>query len=372
MVAASLTFFIGEADATTFLPRDDNAVAALDARTGERRWAYFPERLSDGSVELYPDRVFVHGYIDTQPRGNFEIGLDPASGKLLDSSTPGSPPLSGSLPPGEVRLENGWHLVDFDPGNDQDLVFADDKGNVTWTLATGQYPGAVRAWKNIALFKSSYLDEDMLYAYEAGSSAPLWTFRPDSVVSVPASVAGYFRVIGDDIYYSANEYVLELDPASGAVKRHWDLAALTGVPFEADSFDAPQFYSGGYRRATFSADNDTLAVGYERRLLALDRPSGDLLWHTDPGAFPHDPYPAVHGDLLVTIAGEQLAGPRPPETVQVTALDPGGCSISAGSAGSARGWGFAALFGAVFAVARRLRRQPTSPRRAQLAWSPGR
>jgi outer membrane protein assembly factor BamB len=350
-IAASLTFLTAPASALSVSPRDDNAVVALDARTGERLWAYFPERLSEGHTDLYSDTVLLKGYINTDPQGDFEIGIDPASGELNGASRPSSPPLSSSRSPDEVRLENGWHLSNFKLGYDQDLVFVDDKDSVTWTLATDDYPGAVQAWKNIVIFEAGHAEEDTLYAFEAGSSAPLWTFNPTVVVSLPEPEGFYVRVLGDAIYVSAREHLLELDPATGSVKRQWDLAALTGLPFGTGFFEDEQLYSGLYASATLSADNDTLAVGYERRLIALDRTSGDLLWHADPGSYPYRPYPVVQGDRMVAIAGEGLAGPRPAEPPEVTALDPGGCSFSPSSArGSGSPWAVAALFGALLAI----------------------
>lgn len=51
LCASAIVSQAADAAATSFEMNDDNAVVALDARTGERRWAYYPERLTQATCE---------------------------------------------------------------------------------------------------------------------------------------------------------------------------------------------------------------------------------------------------------------------------------------------------------------------------------
>ncbi len=365
MLCASAILASAADAAASFVPRDDLAIVALDTRTGERHWAHFPETLSQGTCELYPDLLVVNGWAmnpSTFDEKEFVLALDPATGMPSEGS-PGTAPLARSstfyVP--EVRLANGWRL-DLDPGNDKQLDFVDDKGAVAWTITPmpEMYPHQVDAWNDTVFFAQEYLAEEAtVYAYEAGASAPSWTFDPNTIVGTTATRT-VLRVLGDDLYVGLHEHVFQLDPASGAVERQWNLSTLTGVPFDRE-LEKPFFFGGAIEAGTFAGDALTLVIGFEGRVVAIDRQSGDLLWHEDPGSFPSFPYPLVHEGTLILTAGESLAGPRPPPP-PVPQLDPGsGCALSAGAEGA--GGSAAALVLALLLGARRRtfgRRRPWS------------
>ncbi|XYH94817.1 hypothetical protein ACMHYB_44410 [Sorangium sp. So ce1128] len=344
-----------DATATSFEINDDNAVVALDARTGERRWTYYPEKLTQATCELFPGHLVVNGTIETAtPMQTFTRDLDPATGVPVARATPSGAPLARSATFGsEVRLANGWTL-DFDEGNDQELTFLDDQGSVAWTIQTSGYPEHVRAWQDTVLWELSFPEETVLYAHEAGASAPSWAFDPKALVTVTdwPSDRLHFEVLGDDLYVGLHEHLFQLDPATGAVARQWDLSALSSVPFVSEHLDDSCFFHGGLEMGTIAADADTLVIGFESRLLALDRLRGDLLWHADPDGFIGQPFPLLHDGLLVVTAGEQLAGPRPapPPEPPPPQLDPVGCSAGAQPGGSADG--LVVLLGALFAASR--------------------
>jgi outer membrane protein assembly factor BamB len=337
MLCASAILASAEASATSFIPRDDLALVALDARTAERRWAHFPEALSEATCELHPDLLVVNGWAmnpSTFTEKKFVLALDPATGAPREGS-PGATPLARSstfyVP--EVRLANGWRL-DLDPGYDKQLDFVDDMGAVAWTITPmpEMYPHQVDAWKNTVFFAEEYLADDAtVYAYEAGAIAPSWTFDPNAIVGTTATRT-VLRVLGDDLYVGLHEHIFQLDPASGAVERQWNLSTLTGLPFEGD-LGKPSFFRGGIEAGTFAGDALTLVIGFENRVVAIDRKSGDLLWHEDPGSFPSFPYPLVHEGTLILTAGEPLAGPRPPPP-PAPQLNPGGCALSGGAEGA--------------------------------------
>ena len=93
------------------------------------------------------------------------------------------------------------------------------------------------------------------------------------------------------------------------MRRKLNLVELTGLPFDG------AFFGGGYDIATFAADQSTLVVAYEKRLTALDRAFGGLLWSADPGSFPHDPFPVLDdGTLFFTAAVARTPKTSPAES----------------------------------------------------------
>lgn len=352
-----------DASALSFGPRNDLAIVALDTATGERRWTHYPEKLSEAVCELYPELLVVTGNFvsEEEPAMDITFSLDPATGEARSEEAPGTPPLarSGTFHIGEVELQNGWRLdPGFSSGNDMKLDFIDAQGSVVWSIDTGAYPDEVAAWGNTAFYAFGYLSDDAtIYAYQAGTSAPSFTFDPNTAANTPKKLTRpYIEVFGDDLFVGAQEHLFQLDAATGAVERHWDLVSLTGVPFE-DAENA--FFRGGLNLGTLSADSKTVVVGFEGRLIALDRGTGDLLWHRDPDTLPFQPFPLVHGDLVVVTGGELLAGPRhePEPGPEMTAN--GGCSVGATPFDASAG--VAAVAGALFALAQR-RRRGASPR----------
>jgi outer membrane protein assembly factor BamB len=187
----------------------------------------------------------------------------------------------------------------------------------------------VDSWRNTILWATSYLaDDGVVHAHSAGAAAEAWTFDVNtrlSWLSEPLT-RPYFRVIDDDLYVGAEQHVFRLDPADGSVLAQWDLAALAGLPWEAGS-DSPCFFSGGLNLGTFSRDESTLVVGFERRIIAMDRASGALLWHSDPGSYPHPQHPVVaSGTVYLLTRGDPAAA-----QVRDDAASGCDCGVGAGS-----------------------------------------
>jgi len=361
LCASAIVAFAAEAAATTFVPQDDLAIVALDARTAERRWAHFPAQLSQGTSALYPDLLVVNGWARsraTSEETEFVLALDPATGAPREASPPASPPLarSSEYHDRELRLANGWRST-FDPGYEQKIVFVDEQGAVVWTITPPvpeMYPSRVATWNNTVVFTSEYTETGKVYAYEAGASEPSFTVDPNTALYTTGKRIG-LRVVGDDLLVGLHQHVFQLDPANGAVRRLWNLSTLTGVPFQGE-VDEPAFFKGGIEIGHFAGDDQTIVVGFEGRVVALDRLSGELLWHEDPGTFPSDPYPLVHEGTVLLTAGEPLAGPRPAAPTPPTPpqVNPGsGCALARGEEGAGGG---AAALGIALLLARLRRR----------------
>jgi MYXO-CTERM domain-containing protein len=139
-------------------------------------------------------------------------------------------------------------------------------------------------------------------AHVALSPTEAWQFDVNAtVVSSELLTRPYLRVIGDELYVGAHEHIFEVDPLDGSLKRQWDLVALTGLAWEVE-FEQPGFFSGGLDIGTFSRDAETLIIGFERRIVALDRVDGALLWHTDPGTFPGRQHPLNHSGIVYVLS----------------------------------------------------------------------
>ncbi|HRI72116.1 MAG TPA: hypothetical protein PK156_48115 [Polyangium sp.] len=241
--------FSPDAHATSFAARYDFAVVALDARSGEHVWTHYPDKLSQAKTELYAGYLLVHGdvYTDTSS-SEFTDGLNPLTGERMDPPATLGTPLAVSDTYGqpEVILDNGWKLS-FDPGNDQTLKFLDAQGQTAWTIPTTGYPEIVTSWHDTVFWEMSFPKETIVYAYEAGATMPKWTFDPRTLVTVTDVPEDrlHFKVSGDDFYVGLHQHLFLLDPATGMLKKQWDLAALTGVPFVANDFATEAFSTAG-------------------------------------------------------------------------------------------------------------------------------
>lgn len=321
---------VSTAHATSFLPRSDFAVVSLDARSGEHQWTYYPEKLSSATSELYTDYLLVNGRIDTDTSSSmFSVGLDPATGMVKDAPAALGNPLAVSDTRAQptIQLDNGWKLS-FDPGNSETLDFFDAQGNKTWTIQPNGFPEIVASWHNTVFYELSFPKETIVYAYEAGAMQPKWTFDPRTLVTVTEEPVDrmHLKVSGDDFYVGLHQFLFLLDPATGMVKKQWDLAQLTGVPFITyDSGEA--FFHGGIEMASISINQETIVLGFEGQIVALDRPSGDFLWNAASHTVPYSPFPLLHDQQLIFMAHENLAGPRPAEPPP-TPIQPSGCSFT--------------------------------------------
>jgi outer membrane protein assembly factor BamB len=351
---------VSTAHATSFVPRDDFAVVSFDARSGEYQWTHYPEKLSSATTELYSDYLILNGRIDTvSPSGSFSIGLDPATGKVIEEPASLGNPLavSDTFASPAVQLDNGWKLS-FDPGNSDTLDFFDAQGNKVWTILPNGYPEIVTSWHDTVFYEMSYPQETVVYAYEAGTMLPKWTFDPRTLVTLtePPVDRLHFKVSGDDFFVGLHQHLFLLDPATGMVKKQWDLAQLTGVPFISFEAAGEAFFHGGLEMATISINQETIVLGFEGQIVALDRPSGDFLWKADSHTVPYSPLPLLHDQQLIFMAHENLAGPRPAPPPP-TPIQPSGCSFVSPADQSGGYWSTVFLGLGFVGLARRWRRR---------------
>jgi len=349
------------ANATSFVPRDDFAIVSFDARSGEHQWTYYPEKLSRATSELYSGYLLVNGEVDTvSPSTTFVVGLDPATGQVKEEPASLGNPLAVSdtwaQPP--IQLDNGWKLS-FDPGNSETLEFIDAQGNKTWTIQPNGFPELIASWHDTVFYELSFPQETVVYAYEAGAMQPKWTFDPRTLVTVTEQPVDrmHFKVSGDDFYVGLHQHLFLLDPATGMVKKQWDLAQLTGVPFISLEAAGEAFFHGGLEMASVSINQETIVLGFEGQIVALDRPSGDFLWNANSHTVPYSPFPLLHDQQLIFMAHENLAGARPAPPPP-TPIQPSGCAFVS-SADQSDGYWSGVFLGLGLVVLARLRRRKT-------------
>ena len=289
-------------DATTYAPKTDNSLAAIDIRTGKLLWTHKPAQLSDAHFEVYRGAVVAFPHYEGTARTN-PIALTRAGKLARAQRVPRGAPLAKSAvhwPPPAVALANGWRLAGYSPGNTKTLRFVDRAGKAKWQIATGGYPHQVRSWRNIVFYAFSYLsDEGVLYAYKAGKNRPAWKFDINKVVTGrkrPLTRMS-LEVLGDVVYAEANEHVFAIAPATGKLLWHRDLASDLGLRFE------PDFFGGALNLAVFARAGDVLLISFENRVVALDTKRNKYLWHLFPDTFPHTPYPAAHDGVVYLTLG---------------------------------------------------------------------
>ena len=362
-------------------PKTDNAIAAWQASTGATLWLHAPQRLSQALLELYRARLVVHLDGELGER----IDLDPKNGSPLSPPEgPATAPLAKShaFDQWSVVLANGWRLANFSPGTSQVLSFEDSSGRSTWKLATNTYPESVAAYGDSVFWSRGSADGDgIVHAVKAGAARETWRFDANGAVSARAQplTSPRFAIVEGQLFVQAREHLFIVDPGTGSLIQHLDLAKLSGVPWQARRSEAA-LYGGGLSAASLVQDARTIVVAYERRVIALDAASRKLLWHRDPGCFPSLPLPILHDGTLYLTAASSTDGPKPaapsgattsntpapasPATAPAPPLQPWGpsgasaprarssCACSASSEGSALSSLSAVLF-ALLKLARR-------------------
>lgn len=306
---------------STFKRKTDNEIVALDLRTGKLLWSYRPAHLSDAHFEAHRGGIVAFPHYDRAKRSG-AIYLDPRTGRRRRAfSVRGTPRARSAtfhpLPP--VALVNGWTLSGFRPGYSKQLRFVDRRGKTTWTLRTPGYPHRVASWGNLVFWAYSYLSKDgVLHAYRAGKAKPAWTVDLNSLL--PAGprprfhgrIRAYplrrmiFQVIGNTLYVNANEHVFALEPSTGKLMWHRNVARDLGLRYWPDMF------GGALNLAVFAESAGVLVVAFEKRVVAIDLARNKYLWHLDPDTFPHCPFPIIADNRVILTAGKKRALTRLP------------------------------------------------------------
>jgi outer membrane protein assembly factor BamB len=105
------------------------------------------------------------------------------------------------------------------------------------------------------------------------------------------------QLLDGRLYAQVGAHVFAIDPATGKIAWHSDVAAATGLRYE------PDLYGGELDLAVFAKDKDTVVVAYENRVIALAAASGKLRWHLAPDTFPHTAFPLARDGTVYLIAG---------------------------------------------------------------------
>lgn len=284
-------------------PKVDNEIVCVNLRTGELLWKYKPTKLGDAHFELYKDGLAAYPHYDGSDRSN-PIFLDINTGHPI-------PPFerirkhleakSAVFWPGpEVVLESGWRLSDFKPGYEKSLTFRDSANPAKiWKIETQNAWPVIRSWKNFVFIGPDYLCHDgILNAYQGGATKPTWAVDLNAIVKgrKPPLNRMICQLIEDTIYLEADEHIFAINPSSGRLLWHRDLATDLGLQFGG-------FYGGGLNLAVFAKDGNVLVISFERRVVAIDLNEGKYLWHLEPDTFPECPFPIAYGGKVVLTSG---------------------------------------------------------------------
>ena len=200
----------------------------------------------------------------------------------------------------EVVLESGWRLSDFKPGYEKSLTFRDSANPAKiWKIETQNAWPVIRSWKNFVFIGPDYLCHDgILNAYQGGATKPTWAVDLNAIVKgrKPPLNRMICQLIEDTIYLEADEHIFAINPSSGRLLWHRDLATDLGLQFGG-------FYGGGLNLAVFAKDGNVLVISFERRVVAIDLNEGKYLWHLEPDTFPECPFPIAYGGKVVLTSG---------------------------------------------------------------------
>jgi len=304
VVAFGLAWSVSTCRPDDWPAKTDNEILCLDLRTGRSLWEYKPAKLDHAHFEVYTDGLIAYPHYDGRDRSQ-PIFLDMKTGRPTRPFEQNPKHLRAKSavfwPDPDVVLENGWRLSGFKPANPQSLTFRDAlSATDIWTIETRGYPHVVRSWKGFVFFAFSYLsDEGILYAYRASAKTPTWTVDLNTIVKGRKTplTRMIFQIIDDTIYLEADEHIFAVDPASGKLLWHRDLASDLRLEFQ------PDFYGGSLNLAVFAKDGNVLVVSFERRVVAIDVNEGKYLWHLEPDTFPECPFPIAHGGKVVLTSG---------------------------------------------------------------------
>lgn len=193
-----------------------------------------------GNICLGPDRVFLHN-------GKVCFVLDASTGQKLAEWKP------PALPDGKPSL---WGYVAYKDG----VLFG--------SLAREDY--LIKCWSDRWDTGQQFTESTALFALDASTGNPLWTFQPEHSIRHNAIAIGDGRVYLIDRPLAAQDELGFVEPPSSAEKRRGVSANGTEI------------------------SEETHPLG---RLIALDRQTGKLLWKSQEPAF---------GTLLIHSAEHDL------------------------------------------------------------------
>ena len=302
--------------ATTFAPKTDNEIVALELRSGKLLWSHKPPTLSFAHFEIYPQGLIAYPNYSGDDRSN-PIFLNPQTGEqvppferprnhLLAKSATFWPPHTP-----DMVLENGWALTGFLPRNSKSIRFAEPTDGhpekIVWEIETGVTPYNVRAWNNMVFYTLGNTTGSRLFTYRAGETKPVWAIDLHQTVEKYVRSVIFFQVIDGVIYLAANEHIFAFDAQRGTLQWHRDLAAelgLRGLKFPGEELvPKSDFFGGGLTLGVFAKDQGVLIVSFERRVVALDLKTNEYLWHLDPDTFPGCLFPVIHDSKVFLTSG---------------------------------------------------------------------
>lgn len=292
----------GTMRATTFKEKTDNGIICLDLFTGEELWSHWPSTLSDAHFELHESALIAFPHYDRTERTD-PIVLDPRTGVVLSVNAPPTAEVLARSqpfwPPPDVRLENGWRLVNFSPGNTTTIEFSDPRsGKIVWSIPSDGYPnGCTSSRDTIFIATKDSSEEPVVRAFLAGANDPLWTVRSKALTPRETPYELDLHIQQERLFVQSRYHVFELSKESGSPLLHLDLCKDLNLT-------AGDFFRGGVSTAAFADAGAILLLSFENRTVAYHLQSQRYLWHLEPGTFPEIPFPAARNGRVWLTAGQ--------------------------------------------------------------------
>jgi outer membrane protein assembly factor BamB len=233
---------------TIYVGSSDGKLYALDAVTGQERWAPFD---TGGKIKIWTSPAVGDGVVYVSNYGRKLFAVSSADGSLVWQEPR---ELSASIASSPVVSGNSVFFGTFD-----NQLYAVDgaNGNVKWKFGGGNWFWATPLVKDNMVYAGCL--DNKVYALDASTGDELWQFTADDqIVATPVLVDNLLVVISE----SGTVYVLNADNG----KPEHD-----PVPVDA-SLKVPV-------RAPLCAEGNMVYVHASNRCVyAVDVQSGDVVW----------------------------------------------------------------------------------------------
>lgn len=232
----------------------DNRVYALDAATGSLKWSYTAESWVESSPAVADGMVYVTA-------GPLLYALDAATGTLRWRHVTMGLALSPALVDGVVYLSSYWYSSSYNYDSKIEALDA-ETGALIWTHPVGDALPSPPTVANGVVYGASSGLNGAVFAVDAATGRRLWTH--------PSSGSGYALAVAEGTVYAVvGSTIVALDAATGRLKWYHGTGAYFGTSSVAVA-----------NGIVYTSTSDRYSPS---QVLALSAATGDLLWRYPAG-----------------------------------------------------------------------------------------
>jgi hypothetical protein len=268
-------------------------LAAFDCATGEFQWIADSPEVQSARIRLWGDALaFFHG-----PRMQGE-SLEDAHWFRTSDGKARNPPDSAAVqtePDARSVVRRVFDLGDGKRIHQHGVRVLGAPGEKGWTIPDALSMDArTTCGVDGVVFIARNSDEPdappiEVLAFTPGQEEPLWTRDLTPLIrDFGGARRPQLHLHGRRLFFHCRGHVFELGLSDGAVLRSWDVVrdlqmdlAKRPLLVEAELNPGSRFLWWDRPGASFANAKDTLIVGFQFRVVALDLKTGSYLWHVD-------------------------------------------------------------------------------------------